>query len=274
MDVGLHGLEVEVDEVRIDQRSLASLRRQIHGADVHVGRVVVPVDGVSKVQLLRVVVHVAVELLEHVHVVVVLRRDEHGVAVATHKHATDADMTADVDAHVADHLVRNLCAVFLVGCQYLLHGSRIAAAVHVAVNVDGVRGGSVDVDAHPVGKRTPRIDVHNLHRIGGCSKRRHCASHRHSIYKGYGLRLGVVGIERIILVDGHLLVAVEVVGVQIIAVAGTVNVAIDVAAEYLDAGALATVVLEVAVLVEHHVHVSRHVVAAVNVAVDVDVRIV
>ena len=130
------------------------------------------------------------------------------------------------------------------------------------------------MDAHPVGKRTPRIDVHNLHRIGGCSKRRHGASHRHSIDQRYGFRLGVVRIERIIFVDGHLLVAVAVVGIQIIAVAGTVNVAIDVASEYLDVSARATVVLEVAVLVKHHVHVSRYVIAAVYVAVDVDVRIV
>ena len=202
------------------------------------------------------VVQVAVELLEHVHKVIVLRSDEHIVAVASHKHATDADMTADVDTHVADHLVR-IFQLLIVWSQYLLHGGRIAAAVHVAVYADGVRGGcAVDVDTHLVGKRTPRIDVHNLHRVGGCSERRHGASHRHSIDQGYGLRLGVVRIERIILVDGHLLVAVAVVGVQIIAVAGTVNVAIDVTAEYLDAGTRATVVLEVAVLVEHHVHVS------------------
>ena len=156
--------------MRIDQWTLAVLRRQIHGADVPVGGVVGPVDGVSKVQLLRVVVHVAVELLEHVHEVVVLRRDEHIVAVATHKHATDADMTAYVDAHVANHLVRTFHIVFPFWCQHLLYGSRIAAAIHVAVYADGVRGGcAVDVDAHPVGKRTPRIDVHNLHRVGGFS---------------------------------------------------------------------------------------------------------
>ena len=155
LDVGLHGLEVEVDEVRIYKRSLAVFRRQIHGADVHVGRVVGPVDGVSQIKLLRVVVHVAVELLEHVHVVVVLRRNEHVVAVASHKHSTDADMTAYVDAHVADHLVR-IFQLLIVWSQYLLHGGRIAAAIHVAVNADGVRGGcAVDMDAHPVGKRTP-----------------------------------------------------------------------------------------------------------------------
>ena len=186
LDVGLHGLEVEVDEVRIDKRSLAVLRRQIHGADVHVGRVVGPVDGVGKVQLLRVVVHVAVELLKHIHKVIVLRSDEHIVAVASHKHATDADMTADVDTHVADHLVR-IFQLLIVWSQYLLHGGRIAAAIHVAVNADGVRGGcAVDVDAHPVGKRTPRVDVHNLRCIGGCSERRHGASHRHSIDQRYG----------------------------------------------------------------------------------------
>ena len=52
LNVSLHGLEVEVDEVRIDQRSLAVLRRQIHGADIDVGRVVGPVYGVSQIQLL------------------------------------------------------------------------------------------------------------------------------------------------------------------------------------------------------------------------------
>ena len=115
------------------------------------------------------VVQVAVKLLEHVHIVVVLRRDEHIVAVATHKHASDADMAAYVDAHVADHLVR-IFQFLIVVSQHLLHGGRIAAAVHVAVNADGVRGGrAVDVDAHLVGKRTPRIDVHYLRCIGGCS---------------------------------------------------------------------------------------------------------
>ena len=184
-------------------------------------------------------------------------------------------MTAYVDAHVANHLVRNVCAVFLVGCQYLLHGSRIAAAIHVAVNADGVLGGcAVDVDANLIGKRTPRIDVHYLNRIGRCSERRHGASYRHSIYKGYGFRLRVVRIERIILVHGYLLVAVAVVGIQVVAVAGAVNIAIDVASVDADAGAAAAVVLEVAVLVEAYIDISRHVVAAVYVAMDVDVRIV
>ena len=219
------------------------------------------------------VVYVAVKLLEHVHIVVVLGCDEHLVSVATHKHATDADMTAYVDAHVANHIVR-IVLFFIVVSQHLLHGSRIAAAIHVAVNADSVLGGgAVDVDAHLIGKRTPRVDVHYLHRIGCRSERRHGASHRHCIDKWHCLRLRVVRINRIILVHGNLVVAVAVVGVQVVAVACAVDVAIYVATEDAYAGAIAAVVLEVAVIVEAHIDVSRHVVAAVYVAVNVDVRI-
>ena len=44
MYVGLHRLEVEVEEVRIDNRAFAVFRREIHRADVCVFGVVDPVD--------------------------------------------------------------------------------------------------------------------------------------------------------------------------------------------------------------------------------------
>ena len=47
LDVHLYRLEVEVDEVRVDQRSLCFLCWQIKNIDVIVGRIVLPVDGIG-----------------------------------------------------------------------------------------------------------------------------------------------------------------------------------------------------------------------------------
>ena len=47
LDIHLYWLEIEVDEVRVDQRSLCFLRWQIKNIDVIVGRIVLPVDGIG-----------------------------------------------------------------------------------------------------------------------------------------------------------------------------------------------------------------------------------
>ena len=62
---------------------------------------------------------VAVQLLEHIHEVVVLRRHKQLLAVASHEHAADTYVVSDVDADVAGRLV----GIFRrpVGKQ-LLHG--------------------------------------------------------------------------------------------------------------------------------------------------------
>ena len=67
------------------------------------------------------VVFVAVEFLEHVHVVVVLRRHKQLLAVATHKHAAYSHMASDVDVDVA-HIRVGVCFFRRAVGKHLLHG--------------------------------------------------------------------------------------------------------------------------------------------------------
>ena len=102
--VHLYRLEVEVEEMWIDKRTLIVLGREVERADSLVGRVVEPVDGLSEVEVSVRPGDVAVELAEVCHKGIVLTRREESIAVTSHEHPSYLHMTTDVDPHAALHL--------------------------------------------------------------------------------------------------------------------------------------------------------------------------
>ena len=102
---------------------------------------------------------------------------------------------------------------------------------------------------------------------------RHVLAHRHGVDQRHRLGVGVVGIDRVILVDSHLLISVAVGGIQVVSVACAIHIAEQVSAVDVDGGTCASVVHKVAILVQPHVDISRHVVAAIHVSMDENVGI-
>ena len=254
--------------MRINERALGIFRCEIRRTDARIDRVANPVDGVGEVEFLGRVVDVAVELLEHIHEVVVFRRLKQSVAVTSHKDAANAHMAANVDIDVANTLAPARCRRPIVG-DHALDGGGVAAAVDITVDAHRVGGRStLDADVHPVGERAPGIDVHDFHRVGGLLERRHGAAHRHGVHQRHLFRSGIGGVERIIFVDRHLGVAVAVVGIEIVAIARAIDIAEEMAAGDGDIGAVAAVVHEKAFCVQADVDIARDVVAAIDIAVD------
>ena len=126
--VHLYRLEVEVEEMWIDKRTLIVLGREVERADSLVGRVVEPVDGLSEVEVSVRPGDVAVELAEVCHEGIVLTRREESIAVASHEYPADFHMAtyikADRTNHVCSRTRRRI---------YLKHGGGVAASIDIAL---------------------------------------------------------------------------------------------------------------------------------------------
>ena len=99
---------------------------------------------------------------------------------------------------------------------------------------------SCNLDVYLIGERTPRVDIHNLGRVARTLVRRHGLTHRHRIYEVELFRRWVVGVDAVVLIDRHLRVTLTVEGIEVVTVTSTVDVAIDIAAKYIDVGTAAT----------------------------------
>ena len=171
LDIHLHRLEIEVEQMRIDEWALGIFCWQIQGIDTLVGRVVLPVDRISKVQFLAGIIVIAIQLLELVHEVVVFGCREECFAVAAHEYASDVDVTANLDIH-ATHgfgglgnglgtrlrasLVIGLRTCLCIGFLCLEHGGRVSATVYIALDKHVILAAVThDIDIHLVGHRSP-----------------------------------------------------------------------------------------------------------------------
>ena len=269
LDIHLYRLEIEVDEVRIDQWALLALGREIQGTDTTVGWIVHPVDAVGKVQLLAGIIVIAIQLLELVHEVVVLGCGKEGIAIATHKESMDVDIAANLDVDATAGGIRRLG----LGILHLQNGGRVTAAIDITLDEDGIVGILAgDMDIHLVGQWSPGIDVHHLGCIASRLVRRHAGTHRYGEYQWRLFRTWVVRIERIVLVDGYLGVALSVEGIEVIAVAGTIDIAVDMTAIDVDLRTLAAIVGEIAVGIVH-VDISGNIIASEYVAVNEDILV-
>ena len=99
--------------------------------------------------------------------------------------------------------------------------------------------------------------------------RRHVFSHRYGEYQWSGFRFRVVRVERIVLVDGYLGVALSVEGIEVVTVSGTIYVAVNLTAIYINMCTGAVVVSKITIL-NAYVYIARNVVSTVNIAMDED----
>ena len=99
--------------------------------------------------------------------------------------------------------------------------------------------------------------------------RRHVFSHWYGEYQWSGFRIRVVRIKRIVLVDGYLGVTLSVEGIEVVTVSGTIYVAVNLTAIYINMCTEAVVICKVAILYAY-VNIARNIVSAVNIAMDED----
>ena len=100
--------------------------------------------------------------------------------------------------------------------------------------------------------------------------RRHVFSHWYGEYQWSGFRIRVVRIKRIVLVDCYLGVALSVEGIEIVTVSGTIYVAVNLTAIYINVCTGAFVISKITIL-NAYVYIARNVVSAVNISMDEDV---
>ena len=102
--------------------------------------------------------------------------------------------------------------------------------------------------------------------------RRHVLSHRYGEYQWSGFRIRVVRVERIVFVHGNLGVALSVQGIEVVTVSGTIHVAVNLTAIYINMCTCTFIIREVTILL-NYVYIARYVVTAVYIAMDEDVLV-
>ncbi len=75
------------------------------------------------------------------------------------------------------------------------------------------------------------------------------------------------------LVHGNLSMSLSVEGIQIVAVAGTIHIAVNPSAIDIDVSSRSAVVGKVSGIVECNINIARHVVSAIHIAMDINVGI-
>ena len=102
--------------------------------------------------------------------------------------------------------------------------------------------------------------------------RRHVLSHRYGEYQWRGFRIWVVQVEWIVFVHGNLRIALSVQGIEVVTVAGTIYVAVNLSTIYINMCTFAFIIREVTILL-NYVYIARYVVTAVHIAMDEDVLV-